>query len=180
MFRIIRDYVRRRRIQKYASDVETGLIPFSEVSSVNIIIDVEEPGFDELKEDILSWGRMVGRKVNLYFFDFRRLGKDELLLTSITNTILKRDLDWTGMPDPSKITPLFDEQSDLLISMVDNGDFPIDFIARCTKARFKIGRREYKGHPFNMILSGSETTDLRSEARQIFAAITDFITKIKQ
>lgn len=176
---MIRNYIRRKRIQKYASDIETGLIPFSEVNSVNIIIDVEEPGFDELKDDIISWGRTAGMKVNLYFFDLRRLGKDELLLTSITNTILKRELDWIGMPDLAKIASLIEEPSDLFISMVDNGDFPIDFIARCTKARFKIGRREYEGHPFNMVLSGSETTDLRSEARQIFAAITDFITKIK-
>ena len=83
------------------------------------------------------------------------------------------------MPDLSKIAPLMDEPSDLFISMVDNGNFPIDFVTRCTKARFKIGRREYDGHPFNMILSGGETADLRSEARQIFAAITEFITKIR-
>ena len=44
---------------------------------------------------------------------------------------------------------------------------------------FKIGRCEYEGHPYDMILAGGETTDLRSEARQIFAAITDFLTKIK-
>lgn len=151
----------------------------SEISSINVIVDVEEPGFDELKEDILSWGRSIDRKVNLYFFDFRRLGKDELLLTSITNTILKKDLDWAGMPDIGKISPLIEENSDLLISMIDNGDFPIDFLVKCTKSRFKIGRYDYDGHPFDMVLSGGETAELRSEARQIFAAITDFLTKIK-
>lgn len=179
MFDIILNFFRKRRIRKYASDVETGLIPMSEISTVNVIIDVEEPGFDELKEDIMAWGRGKDFKVNLYFFDFRRLGKDELLLTSITNTLLKKELDWVGMPDLSKIAPLMEEKSDLLISMVDNGKFPIDFVARCTKARFKIGRYEYEGHPFDMILSGGEIADLRSEARQIFAAITEFITKIK-
>lgn len=179
MFGLIRDFIRRKRIGKYASDVPTGLVPMSEIRSVNVVVDVEEPGFDELKEDILAWGRTSGLKVNLYFFDFRRLGKDELLLTSITNTILKKELDWVGMPDPGKIAPLMDEPSDLFISMVDNGDFPIDFLTRCTKARFKIGRHEYTDHPFNMILSGGETAELRSEARQIFAAITEFITKIR-
>lgn len=179
MFGLIRNLVRRKRIQKHASDIATGLVPMSQISSVNVIIDVEEPGFDELKEDILIWGRNTGMKVNIYFFDFRRLGKEELLLTSITNTILRRELDWTGMPELTKVAPLLEEESGLFISMIDNGDFPIDFLARCTRARFKIGRHEYEGHPFNMILSGAETTDLRSEARQIFAAITDFITKIK-
>lgn len=179
MYRIIRNYIRRKRVEKYASDVVTGLIPTSEIRSVNVVVDVEEPGFDQLKDAILAWGRTAGVKLNLYFFDFRRLSKDELLLTSITNTLLKKELDWIGMPDLGKIAPLIDEPSDLFISMIDNGDFPIDFVTRCTKARFKIGRHEYEGHPFNMILSGGETADLRSEARQIFAAITEFITKIR-
>lgn len=179
MYRLIRDFVRRKRIGKYASDVPTGLIPMSEMRTVNVVIDVEEPGFDELKEDILAWGRSSGLKVSIYFFDFRRIGKDELLLTSITNTLLKKELDWVGTPDMSKIGPLIYEQSDLFISMVDNKDFPIEFLTRCTRARFKIGRHDYEDHPFNMILSGSETAELRSEARQIFAAITEFIAKIR-
>ena len=83
------------------------------------------------------------------------------------------------MPDLTKVAGVIEEKSDLFISMVDNGNFPIDFLARCSKARFKIGRYEYDGHPYDMILAGGETTDLRSEARQIFAAITDFLTKIK-
>lgn len=179
MFDTIKNFFRQRRIRKYISDVETGLLPMSEISTINVIIDVEEPGFDDLKEDIMAWGRSINAKVSIYFFDFRRLGKDELLLTSITNTLLKRELDWVGMPDLSKITPLLSEKSDLFISMVDNSLFPIDFLTRCTKARFKIGRREYEGHPFDMVLTGGETADLRSDARHIFAAITDFLTKIK-
>ena len=179
MYRLIRDFVRRKRIGKYASDVPTRLIPMSEMRTVNVVIDAEEPGFDELKEDILAWGRSSGLKVSIYVFDFRRIGKDELLLTSITNTLLKKELDWVGTPDMSKIGPLIYEQSDLFISMVDNKDFPIEFLTRCTRARFKIGRHDYEDHPFNMILSGSETADLRSESRQIFAAITEFIAKIR-
>ena len=179
MFGIIRNFVRKKRIQKYGSNVPTALIPMSQVRTVNVVIDVEEPGFDDLKEDILAWGRSIEAKVNIYFFDFRRLGKDELLLTSITNTILKKELDWVGMPEISKVGPLIYEPSDLFISMVDNHDFPIEFIARCAKSRFKIGRHDFEGHPFDMVLTGGETADLRSEARQIFAAITEFITKIR-
>lgn len=164
---------------KYVSDIPTGFVPLSEISTANVIIDVEEPGFDELKEDILAWGRSTGIKVSIYFFDFRRLGKDELLLTSITNTLLRKELDWIGMPDLSKVAPIIEEKSDLFISMVGNHDYPIDFLTRCSKARFKIGRCEYDGHPFNMVLTGGETADLRSESKQIFAAMTDFLTKFK-
>ena len=178
MFESLLTFFRKRKIRKYASDIPTGIIALDGISSVNVVIDVEEPGFDELKEDIFAWGRSKGIKVSIYFLDLRRLNKDELLLTSITNTILKKELDWLGTPDLAKIAPMIEEESDLFISMVDSDRFTVDFMARCAKARFKIGRREYDGHPYDMIMSGNETADLRSEAKQIFAAITDFITKI--
>ena len=178
MYRLIRDFVRRKRIEKYASNVETGLVPMSQIRTVNVVIDVEEPGFDVLKEDILAWGRNTGVKVNIYFFDFRRLGKDELLLTSITNTILKKELDWMGTPEFSKVGALMYEPSDLLISLIDNGDYPIEFLSKCSKARFKIGRCPFEGHAYDMIILGNPTEDLRSDARRIFAAMTDFIKRI--
>lgn len=162
-----------------ASDVPTGLIPLSEISTVNAVIDVEEPGFDLLKEDIMLWGKVNGLKVNIFFLDFRKLGKDELLLTSIQTTILKKELDWIGMPNLNKISALIDEKSDLFISMVENSRFPIDFLSKCTKARFKIGRTAYDGDAFDMVITGSHTADLRSDSRQVFAAMTDFLTKIK-
>ena len=106
MLDTILDVFRKRKIKKFLSDVPTGLRPLREISTVNVIIDVEEPGFDVLKEDILAWGRANSLKVNIYFFDFRRLGKEELLLTSINTTILKKELDWMGTPEFSKVGSL--------------------------------------------------------------------------
>lgn len=179
MFKMISDFFRKRRLKKYSSNIPTGFLPLKQISSANVVIDVEEPGFDVLKEDILAWGRQTGVKVSIFFFDFRKLGKDELLLTSIQTTLLKRELDWLGTPSPDKIASLTDSPSDLFISLVDNGDFPIEFVGKCTKARFKIGRHEYEGHPYNMVVSGGKTEDLRSESRKVFAKITELLTMVK-
>lgn len=179
MFDFVKNIFRKRKIGRFISDVPTGLIPMKDISSVNVIMDVEEPGFDLLKADILSWARQEGLNINIYFFDFRRLDKEELLITSIQTTIIKKELDWIGTPEISKVMGLMGEKSDLLISLIDNGDFPIDFISKCTKARFKIGRHDYPGHAFDMIISGSQTADLRSDSRLIFGAITEFLQKIQ-
>ena len=93
MLEFMKNFLRRRKIHKFESKIETSFLPIGEIKTVNAVIDVQETGFDQLKEDILAWGRANGVKTNLYFFDFRRLGKDELLLTSITNTLLKKELD---------------------------------------------------------------------------------------
>jgi hypothetical protein len=179
MFESILKIFRKKRLAKFANNIPTGILPLSDISSVNVVIDVEEPGFDNLKDDILLWGRQKGLKINIYFFDFRKISKDELLLTSIQTTIIKRELDLIGMPDISKVGNLLYEKSDLFISMVDNADFPIEFLSKCSKARFKIGRHGFEGHPYNMVISGNPTEDLRSDARHIFAAITELLTKIK-
>ena len=179
MFRFIVDFFRKRKIRKHHNDIPTGFLRMHEISTANVVIDVEEPGFDTVKEDILAWGRQNGIKINIFFFDFRKLGKDELLLTSIQTTIIKRELDWLGTPDLTKVAPLLTEESDLFISLVNNGNFPIDFLSKCTKARFKIGRYSYEGHAFNMIFSGSPKEELRPEARDIFAKITEMLKLIQ-
>lgn len=175
----VKDIFRKRKLKKYASDVPTGFIPLSDVSVVNVVVDVLEPGFDTLRQDILAWGRSINAKVNIYFFDFRKIGKDELLLTSIQTTILKRDLDWIDAPDVKKVAPLIEEQSDLFISMIDNDEFPIEFLSKCAKARFKVGRKGYDGHAYDMVVIGNETSELRSDSQKIFNAIKDFLNKIR-
>lgn len=179
MFDSILRFFRKRKIKKYISEIPTGILPLSEISTVNVVIDVEEPGFDVLKEDILAWGRKQGIKVNIYFFDFRKLGQEELLLTSITTTIIKKELDWLGTPDLSKLSGLLEEPSDLFISLIENGDFPIEFVSRCAKARFKIGRCPFQGHAYDMVISGSPTEDLRSDVRRIFVGMTEFLEKVR-
>lgn len=175
----VKDIFRKRKLKKYASDVPTGFIPLSDVSVVNVVVDVLEPGFDTLRQDILAWGRSINAKVNIYFFDFRKIGKDELLLTSIQTTILQKDLDWIDAPDVKKVAPLIEEQSDLFISMIDNDEFPIEFLSKCAKARFKVGRKGYDGHAYDMVVIGNETSELRSDSQKIFNAIKDFLNKIR-
>ena len=89
MLESVKNFFRRRKIRKLSRAVQTGLRPLSEISTVNVVIDVEEAEWDVLKEDILAWGRNNGLRVGIYFFDFRKLGKNELLLTSIQTTVAR-------------------------------------------------------------------------------------------
>ena len=175
----VKDFFRRRKLRKFISTEPTSLLPLSAIKTANVVIDVEEPGFDVLKEDILAWGRAEGIDVNIYFFDFRKLGKDELLLTSINTTIIKKELNWFDMPTPAKVGELFREKSDLFISMVANGDFPIEFVSKCARARFKIGRYPYEGDAFDMIFHGGAREELRGDVCRLVEGLTEFLEKIQ-
>lgn len=180
MFESIKDFFRKRKIRKLSRAVPTGLLPLSDIHSVNVIIDVEENEYDLLKEELLAWGKDTQRKVTIYYFDFRKLGKNELLLTSIQTTVARKDLNWYDMPTYEKIAPMIEQESDLLISLIDNGDFPIEFISKCSAARFKIGRKAYPGHCYDMIISGRQNDGVSTCARDVFAGIMEFLEKIKK
>ena len=173
MVESVKNFFRKRKIRKLGRPVPTGLLPLSDIRTVNVIIDVEEVGYDVLKEEILAWGRSLGKELDIYYFDFRKLSKNELLLTSIQTTVAKNDLNWFGMPAYDKVAPLIEQQSDLLISLVDNGDSPVDFVTKCAAARFKIGRKAYPGHCYDMVISGKQTEDVRSRGHEVFEAITE-------
>ena len=179
MFEFVKNFFRRRKIRKFASPIETSFLPVDKISVVNTVIDVQETGFDQLKEAMLSWGRKKGIKVNIYFFDFRKLKKGEQLLTSIDKTFLRKELSWIGTPSLGKAAPMFMEESDLFISLIDNGDFPIDFISKCVKARFKIGRYAYDGDVYDMIFHGGAREELRGDVCRIFDELIDFLEQIR-
>ncbi len=179
MFEGIKNFFRRRKIRKNASPVATAFLPISKISVVNAVLDVQETGFDQAKEALLSWGRKKGIKVNVYFFDFRKLKKGEQLLTGIDKTFLRKELSWIGTPSMDKVTPLLQEESDLFVSMIDNADFPIDFLSKCTKARFKIGRYAYDGDAFDMIFHGGAREELRGDVCRLVEGLTDFLEKIQ-
>ncbi len=179
MFEFVKNFFRRRKIRKFASQIETSFLPIEAIATINAVIDVQETGFDQLKEDLLSWGRRKGIKVNVYFFDFRKLKKGEQLMTSIDKTFLRKELSWIGTPSLGKAAPILMEESDLFISLIDNGDFPIDFISKCAKARFKIGRYAYDGDAFDMIFHGGAREELRGDVCRIFEELTEFLEKIR-
>lgn len=179
MFDTIKNIFRKRKLNKFMSNVPTSLLPLSQINTVNVVLDVQEPGFDTLRAKILDWGRTAGLKLNIYFLDLRKLDKEELLITSIQTTIIKKELDWVGTPDISKVMGLLGEKSDLFISMIDNNDFPIEFISKCARARFKIGRCRFTERVFDMVISGSQTADLRSDSCKVFDSMVEFLNKIE-
>ena len=180
MFEMIKNFFRRRKIRKMSHAVPTGLLPLSEISTVNVVMDVEDSEYDILKEEIMAWGKAADKRVAIYYFDFRKLGANELLLTSIQTTVARKELNWFGMPSYEKVAPMIEQESDLFVSLVDNGDFPIDFVSKCAAARFKIGRKAYPGHCFDMIVSGKPTEGVRAGGREVFAGIVEFLGKIEK
>ena len=177
MLDFIKTFFRKRSLRKHSSTVPTEILPLGKIRSYVAIIDVEEQSFDTCKTAIMNFFRTHDIKGCVFFQDFRKIGSEDRLITSIQTTITKKDLDWIGRPSRYKLNVLEEQAPDLFISLVKNQDFAIEYMARTSKARFKIGRRQMTGNIYDFVISdpsGKEITQLES-----FMAIKSYLTKIQ-
>lgn len=177
MFDFIKTFFRKNALRKHSSTVPTEILPLSKIHSYVAIIDAEESSFDACKTAIMNFFRAHDIKGCVFFQDFRKIGSEDRLITSIQTTITKKDLDWIGRPSRYKLNVLEEQAPDLFISLVKNQDFAIEYMARTSKARFKIGRRQMTGNIYDFVISdpsGKEITQLES-----FMAIKSYLTKIQ-
>lgn len=156
MWEAILSYFRRRSLRKSASTVPTGLLPLESIRSAVAFIDVEDTSFNECKNAILSFFKARGIKCELFFIDFRKLSEGERLITSITTTVLKKDLNWYGRPSREKVDLMLEGEPDLFLSLLPGMPFALEYMARCSRARFKAGRCQPSSGPlFDLVLSDS-------------------------
>ena len=177
MFEFVKNIFRKRSLRKHASTVPTGILPLNQIKSYVAIIDVEDTSYDTCKSAILNYFRSLDIRGAVFFQDFRKIGSEDRLITSIQTTITKKDLDWLGRPNKYKLGVLDEQNPDLFISLIKNPEFAIEYMARTSKAKFKIGRKQMDGNLFDLIITdpaGKEISQMES-----FNAIKTYLEKIK-
>ena len=176
MLESIKVLLRKNALKRCESHEPSGITPLSRLRSAVVLIDVEDSSFDLCKREVMAFFRENGIKGEIFFFDFRKLTEGERLITSITNTILRKDLNWYGRPPKEKVDLLLEGEPDLFISLIDKDSFAIEYLAKCSHARFKAGRRQLSGDVFDLVVS--DPTSLHCEA-EVFREMAALMKKIK-
>ena len=173
----VKDMLRRHSLKKNASTEPTGFVPLSDIRSAVAFIDVEDTSFNECKNTLLLFFREHNIKGDIFFFDFRKLTEGERLITSITTTILKKDLNWFGKPSNEKVALMLSGEPDLFISLLPFNDYPLEFMAKCSRARFKIGRVQLPGDTFDLVIKDPE--DRKLNEAEVCTELIKFMGKIR-
>ena len=175
MIEALRQLFRARARKRLRSERPTGLLPLGQIRRATVIIDAEDSGFDESTRAVLAFFRRHGIKGQLIYLDLRKIGRQELLTTSITHTVLRRDLNWYGLPDRKKLALL--GEPDLLLSLTPRDDFPVECLVAHCPARFKAGRRQLAGKLFDLVVSDSGDSPAGGSAT--FQQISRFLEQIQ-
>ena len=174
------DFLRNRALKKHGSQVRTNITPLNDIHTAVVFIDVEDTSFDECKKDIMAFFRENSIKGEIFFFDFRKIGDTERLITSITNTVLKKDLNFFGKPAREKLDLMLAAKPDLFISLINKDDYPIQYMATCCEAKFKIGRKQLPGDIFDLVITEQEDAEGASTPEdEIFKSVKSLLAKIK-
>lgn len=177
MIEAVRNFFRARTRKRLRSPQETGILPLGQIRSAVVLIDADDPGFDACKRAVDAFFRDRGIKGQLIYLDLRKIGKQEILTTSITHTILRRDLNGYGRPAAAKLELVREGEPDLLLCLSRRDDFPVECLAAYCPARFKVGRRQFQGHLFDLVVS--DGPDTGADAVRAFTEILRFLDKIQ-
>ena len=177
MLEPVKDMLRRQSLKKNASTEPTGFVPLSKIRSAVAFIDVEDTSFNECKNTLLLFFREHNIKGDIFFFDFRKLTEGERLITSITTTILKKDLNWFGKPSHEKVSLMLNGEPDLFISLLPTIDYPLEFMATASRAHFKIGRVQLPQKTFDLVIKDPE--DRKLNEAEACRELIKFMDKIR-
>lgn len=177
MFGFIKNIFRKRYLKKDCSSVRTGLMPLSAVKSAVVIMDEAENGAEECKDKIISFFKKKNIPLALFFLDLRKKPEEDTRIVDADRTITRKDLNWSGRPSNEKMRTFSATNADMLISLVNNRNFPLAYMVRCSRAKFKTGRRQLRQGAFDLVIEDSPSlTYSQSEA---FDEMLKYIDTIK-
>ncbi len=176
LIEFIKNLFRRSNLKRNSSKVPTGILPLSQIKSYVAIIDVEEPLYNTCKDQVMNYFRSRNIRGSIFFQDFRKIGNEDRLITSIQTTITRKDVNWFGKPSKYKLDVMEELNPDLFICLIRDPEFPIEYLVRTSKARFKVGRKQINGNLFDLVINDPKDkpiTELES-----FKAMKSYLEKI--
>lgn len=177
MLEFAKEILRKRSLKRNASNVSTQILPLGKMRSYVAVIDVEDTSFDSCKTAIMNFFRAHNINGSVFFQDFRKIGSEDRLITSIQTTITKKDLDWLGRPNKYKLHVLKEQDPDVFISLIKEPNFAVEYLARTSRARFKIGRLQMSNDLFDLVIKDPANKNLSQY--ESFQAIKEYLLRIQ-
>ena len=167
-------------LKKRCGSIKTALLPLEEVRNVVLLIDASKADFADAENIFKVFFESQGINFTTYGLD---LGKKPLAASQ--RALLKSDFTKTEKLKDHKIEEINALNSDLFISTIDSDNFRTEYIAACVSARFKVGRRQVRGHYFDLVVKDPPENGFSSagdDFNQVAAAknIVYLLTKIRK
>ena len=153
---------RKIALHKHESHVPTSILPLSEIKHVTIFLDTTDADGGQIRKAAREFFEKYDAEVQLINpekWEINWYGRRK----KVKSVIADKDVNF--------------ETEDLFINLSAEPGFTGEYEARCSKARFKIGRLPLKGDVYDIVVTNTENQLPRSPA--VFSVIKDYLMMIK-
>lgn len=152
---------RKLALRRHRSTTPTSLLPLHALHGALVFVEISEEEDDPER---------IARAVR-QFFDYQ--GIPVRIISP-----RKEDLNLLGFRKKHIREADGPRQEDLFVSLAASPEnFAAEFEARCSPARFKVGRCDFPDGVFDLVVAGPE--DRQTSQAAAFAAIKDYLNKIR-
>jgi len=170
----IRNYFYRKNIAKKLEGFkpERILTNLHDAKTVGIVYDSTNPDNDIIITKFAEHLRAEGKTVStLGFIDDKKIDQKADVL--IFNT---KNLSWNRTPNDERVEKFAAEKFDLLFAAFTSESFPLEYVARTSKSKWRLGTfDEKKTEYYDMMINMSGKNDLQHFLEQS----THFLNKIQ-
>ena len=186
MFDFIRTRLRKKNLLKALTPApveenqvqeEQEAVESKEVKSVIVLIDVAELTWKDIRTRALEVFAQRGLSGQVSFIFNEKIDKKTILTTPPDQTITLSDMGWSGKPVTDKIPELVSQKPDVLINLVKDSDFLMEYIVKVSEARYKVGMKEFATQGYDMLFEDTEETPL--SPLESFNAIIDYLDRME-
>lgn len=148
-------------------------MPLENAKNICFVFDIGEDKIFEAVKYLTSLLqdkkiKYSGLAVNLTKHNF-----PDLVLDHNIQLLTKKEVSYIGTPDPDVIETVTGDKTDLFIDLSAAYSYTHDFIARSSRATFKVGRFNYINNPFDLVIGNNgETTSPLDYIKQVFFYLT--------
>ena len=173
----------KRQLKKWGYSAERGFVPFSKVRRAIVLFDVQDAEFDECQRVAGEYFKEKGIEMKPFFLDMGKHGKDDIIVTGVKTTILRRNLSFCGTLPAGMIEEVRSSEADLCICLAHSDCTAVRSFLGIVRAPFCIGVMDYTGAPYSFVLSpaenGKDSVQVNfHDSLRCLRSICDYIEKI--
>lgn len=175
MLSLLKNIFRKRCLKREKSSSRTGIVPPESIDSAVALLDGDSDGLQECTEAVSDFFKEYGIRGRIILLDLKSSRKDGEAFDG--TTVTSDDVNWYGRPSAAVTGQTEPDGRGLFLSLTDSRSFTAEYLAKCSGAIFKIGRRQLSGDTFDLVIK--ENGETRASQAEIFREILSMLKKIK-
>ncbi len=173
----------KRQIKKYGYPAQRGFVPFSQLRRAIVLFDVQDAEFDECQRVVGEYFKEKGIEMKPFFLDMGKHGKDDIIVTGVKTTILRRNLSFCGTLPEGMIEEIRSTRAELCICLAHSDCTAVRSFLGIVPVPFCIGVMDYPLSPYSFILSCAESEKDSVQVNfhdslRCFRSICEYLEKI--